>query len=171
MMRRLTVIWAMLAGTIAVDAGAQFASVPAPLLVADTGARVRISVASDVRQLTLGPRVHRLRGTIRALSPDTVHLALPGLPTPLAIPRGEVRRVETSLGPSSPCESAMRAGTIGAAIFVLPTFLLHDDAEARRRMSRGEAVVRGAAVGFTFGAWIGARRPYERWAPARLGPE
>lgn len=171
MMRRLTVVWAMLACTSAADGAAQFASVPAPLLVADTGARVRISVASDVRQFPLGRRVHRFRGTIRALTPDTVHLALPGLPTAIAIPRGEVRRVEASLGPSSRWESAIRAGSIGAAIFILPTLLAHDEARARERMSRGEAVARGAAVGFAFGAWIGARRPYERWAPARLRDE
>lgn len=167
MMRRLALAWAILACAIVADGDAQFASAPQPVLTADSGARVRISVGTE-SQLPPGSRIHRFRGTIRALTPDTVHLALPGGPGAIAIPREQVRRVEVSLGPSSRAESAIRAGIIGAAIFVRPALLIHDDPESRERLSRGEAVARGAAVGLAFGVWIGARLPYEQWAPARL---
>ncbi|MFN2566438.1 MAG: hypothetical protein ABR499_15690 [Gemmatimonadaceae bacterium] len=100
-----------------VTAGAQFTT-PRDAAVdttVETGARIRVSVASPFRQSPFSSRVERLRGVVRVISSDTLYVDLPNVVGAVAIPRASIRRVEISLGPSRRA-SALQAGTIGAVI-------------------------------------------------------
>jgi hypothetical protein len=150
------------------DVGAQF-TVPRDRAVdsVQPGARVRVSVASTFRQSVFSRRVERLRGTVRAVSPDTVYVELPNVAGAVAIPRASIRRVEISLG-SSRRAGALQAGTIGAVILGLRMWVAHEDPRSRRFPEAWQAVAVGGAIGFGAGAWLGSRWPRERWRVARL---
>jgi hypothetical protein len=162
----LTLVLSTFAG--AAPARAQFSAsyvVPAPV---DTGARVRVSVASDVRQTwPFASRVHRFQGVIRALTADTLYVELPNTVGGVAVPRASIRWLEVSLGRSR-LARAIEVGIISAVIFGARLAAVHQDPETRRFDSAAQAFAVGAAMGFAAGAYFGSRLPSERWAPARL---
>lgn len=164
---QLTVVLSALAS--ATSAGAQFSAayvVPAPV---DTGARVRVSVASDVRQTwPFAARVHRFQATVRAISADTLYVEVPNTVGRVAVPRASIRWLEVSLGRPSRLARAIEVGIIGAVIFGARTRAAHEDPATRRFDAAWKAVAVGAAMGFGAGAYFGARQPSERWAVARL---
>jgi hypothetical protein len=144
--------------------GAQF---PAEVQV---GARVRLWLPEAHRQAEGPARRQLLRGTIDALSGDTLRLAVPGAVGALAIPRASVRRLEVSRGrPSRPVSAAERAvgGAIGGAV---SWALLNDPRRTGGPHYRTDW--RAAGVGAAWGAGIGALTgllfPYERWRRVRL---
>lgn len=151
------------------NGGAQFTTLRAAAVdtTVEKGARIRVSVASAFRQSAFGSRVERLRGTVRAISPDTLYVELPNVVGAVAIPRASIRRVEISLGPSRRGR-ALQAGTICAVIFGLRMWVAHEDPRSRRFGEAWQAVAIGGAIGFSAGAWFGSRWPYERWRAARL---
>jgi hypothetical protein len=155
----------------AASADAQFSTafdVPTPV---DTGARVRVSVASEFRQLwPLAARVHRFQGTVRAISADTLYLELPNTIGRVAVPRTSIRWLEVSLGQRSRLAKAIEAGIIGAVIFGGSARAAHEEARARGRGydAAWKAVVAGASIGFGFGIYLGTRQESEHWATARL---
>jgi hypothetical protein len=152
----------------AAPAGAQFTAsyvVPAPV---DTGARVRVSMASRLRQTwQFGARVHRFQATIRAFTADTLYVEVPNTVGRVAVPRASIRWLEVSLGRSRAAR-AIEVGIISALIFGARMAAVHQDPETRRYDSAAQAFAVGAAMGFAAGAYFGSRLPSERWAPARL---
>ena len=101
-------------------------------------------------------RLRRITGTLRAIEPDTIRLALSPTGPPVAIPRILIYRVEGSLGRErrgSAGDAALVGGGIGALLM-----------GGFREKSR--AVV--FASGYAIGALVGAVRPYERWEQAWL---
>lgn len=164
---RLAVVLTGLVG--ATSAGAQFSAayvVPAPI---DSGARIRVSVASDVRQTwPLAARVHRFQATVRAMSADTLYVEVPNTVGRVAVPRASIRWLEVSLGRPSRWARAIEVGVVGAVIFGARMRAAHEDPETRRFDAAWKAVAVGAAMGFGVGAYFGGRQPSERWAMARL---
>lgn len=170
MRTRLLYLTVVLTGLVgATVAGAQFSAsyvVPAPV---DTGARVRVSVASDVRQTwPFAARVHRFQATVRAITADTLYVEVPNTVGRVAIPRASLRWLEVSMGRPSRVARAIEVGIIGAVIFGARTRAAHEDPETRRFNAAWKAVAVGAAMGFGAGVYFGARQPSERWATARL---
>jgi hypothetical protein len=167
---RLLQLTLALSGFVSVPpASAQFIAsyiVPTPV---DTGARVRVSVASDVRQTwPLAARVHRFQATVRAISADTLYVDVPNTVGRVAVPRASIRWLEVSRGRTSRAARAIEVGVVGAVIFGARLRAVHEDPETRRFDRAWKAVAVGAAMGFAAGAYFGARLPSERWAPARL---
>jgi hypothetical protein len=130
------------------------------------GTRVRVEVAEGVpqalRQPPFAAGAQRLQGTVHAISPETLYVALSNAVGTVAIPRATIRRVEMSLGRPSRRVSAMDVGTAGAVLFALfmPAFVVQPE---RRFGSSERAAAVGAGIGFGMGALFGALRPYERW--------
>lgn len=138
---------------------------PSPV---DTGARVRLTLRASHQPSSLASSGDRMRGVLRGVSADTVHLELPGIPRPVAIPRHHVQRVEASLGPPSRKASIVESGTVGAMLMALRMLWSHQDPETRVYDQAWQAGAVGAAMGFAAGAYFGGRLPYERWRSARL---
>ena len=162
----LTLMLSTFAG--AAPARGQFSAsyvVPAPV---DTGARVRVSVASGVRQTwPFASRVHRFQAVIRGVTADTLYVEMPNTVGRVAVPRASIRWLEVSLGRSR-LARAIEVGIIGAVIFGARVAAAHQDPETRQYGSAAQAFAVGAAMGFAAGAYFGGRMPSERWAPARL---
>jgi hypothetical protein len=170
MLTRSLQLTLMLSGLLsATGADAQFNAayvVPAPV---DTGARVRVSVASDVRQTwPLAARAHRFQATVQAISPDTLYVVLPNTVGRVAVPRPSIRWLEVSLGKPSRLARAIEVGIIGAVIGGARIRAAHEDPETKQYEATWKAVAVGAAMGFGAGVYFGARQPSERWAVARL---
>lgn len=150
-------------------AHAQFSAsyvVPTPV---DTGARVRVSVASEFRQTwPLAARAHRFQGMLRAVSADTLYLELPNVVGRVAVPRTSIRLLEVSTGRPSRWMRAIEWGTLGAMIFGARVVAAHQDPETRQYSSAWTAFAVGASMGFAAGAYFGGRRPSEGWAMARI---
>jgi hypothetical protein len=167
---RLQLTLALSALVATTSADAQFSAsyvVPVPV---DTGARVRVSVASDFRQMwPLAERVHQLRGMLRAVSADSLYLELPNVIGRVAVPRESIRRLEVSRGQPSRWLRAIEWGTIGAMILGARVVAAHQDPETRQYNSAWTAFAVGASMGFAAGAYFGARgHRSEQWTPARL---
>jgi hypothetical protein len=159
---RLVIPLALLAGLPCV-AGAQF---PAGVNV---GTRIRVWVPEPMRQMEGPTRRQLLRGTISALTPDSLRLSVPGTVGGLVIPRGSVRRLEVSRGVSRPASAFERAvgGAIGGAV----TWAAMNDPRRRggphyRTDWRAAGV--GASWGAGFGALVGFVFPSERWHRVRM---
>lgn len=133
------------------------------------GTRVRAWLPEAHRQ-SEGPwRRQLVRGSVEAVSPDTLLMTIPGAVGTVAIPRATLRRLEVSHGPSRGVSAAERAiaGAMGGAI----TWALMNDP----RRSGGPSYRtdwRAAGVGASWGAGIGALTgilfPHEHWKRVRL---
>jgi hypothetical protein len=133
----------------------------------DVGTPVRVTVASEFRQSLFGPRAERLRGTIRAISRDSLSIELPNVAGAVAIPRASIRQVEIRVGESRRA-GMMKAGTIGAVIFGLRMWAAHEEVRSRTLPETWQAVAVGGAIGFGAGAWFATRVPHEHWRAAHL---
>lgn len=134
------------------------------------GARVQVWVPEPYRQEAGPARRQLLRGTVAALSPDTLRLSIPGAVGTVAIPRESVRRLQLSRGrPSRPASGFERAvgGAAGAAI---SWALLNDPRRTGGPHYRTDwrAAGVGAAWGGGFGAVVGLLFPHEQWRRVRL---
>jgi hypothetical protein len=153
----------------ATGAGAQFSTTYVVPALVDTGARVRVSVASGVRQTwPLAARVHRFQATVRAISAETLYVEVPNTVGRVAVPRGSIRWLEVSLGRPSRWEKAIEVGLVCAVIFGARLRAAHEDPETRQFNAAWKAVAVGAGIGFAAGVYFGGRQPSERWAVARL---
>jgi hypothetical protein len=110
-----------------------------------------------------------LRGSVEAVSPDTLRLAVPGAFGVLSIPRGAVRRLEVSHGVSRPLSAIERAiaGAIGGGI---SHALMNDPKRTGGPHYRTDwrAAGVGAAWGAGIGAAIGFVLPHEQWHRVRM---
>ena len=132
------------------------------------GARVRVAIPDTVRQAPIGPQGQLIYGTVARSTADTLYLSVANTQGSLAIPHTSVRALSISNGLPSRRRSALVYGAqvalLGAAEFYLFQAIGTDDPFG----SRGAAALGGAALGFTFGAILGARRPGERWSDVPL---
>lgn len=133
------------------------------------GARVRVWVPEPYRQTDGPARRQLLRGTVAALTPDTLHLSIPGTVGTVAIPRVTMRRLQVSRGASRPA-SAIERAVGGAAGGAVSWALLNDPRRTGGPHYRTDW--RAAGVGAAWGAGIGALTgllfPHERWHRVRL---
>jgi len=84
----------------------------------ESGTRVRLWLPEAHRQAEGPVRRQLLRGTITALSADTLELSIPGTVGSIAVPRASIRRLEVSRGSSRAASAVERAvgGAIGGAV-------------------------------------------------------
>ena len=147
--------------------GALHAQFPAEVRA---GVRVRVWVPEPYRQMDGPARRQLLRGTVETLTPDTLHLSIPGAVGTVAIPRVAMRGLQVSRGrPSRPTSAIERAvgGAIGGAV---SWALLNDPRRSGGPHYRTDW--RAAGVGAGWGAGIGAVTgllfPHEQWRRVRL---
>lgn len=134
------------------------------------GQRVRVWLPERYHQMD-GPW-HRqvLRGTVTALSDDTLRLAIAGTGGTLVVPRSGIRRLELSRGRPRRIPSGIERA-IGGAIAGAIEIALQNDPYGRewphyRRDWRAaeEGAKWGAAIGFGWGFIF----PHEQWKRVRL---
>jgi hypothetical protein len=138
------------------------------------GARVSVQLPDTVRQAIFGrPRV-TLRGTVIAVSADTLTITpLGGLAGAVAVPRSRIDRLWISRGVPSRRTSAFRAGVRGAFLGTSMGYYARyvderGEPEFDRRMAEHAAM--GAGIGLVVGIIAGAWRPVERWKRLRVSP-
>ena len=120
----------------------------------DTGYRVRLEVAKEMRRSPVTLRGTRVVGTIRGISPETLYVRQGSSQGDMAIPRILLQRVEGSLGPPSRFASMKQLAYFGA---VLGLIFPSEDGWLRMRLMTAGAVA---------GALVGIVRPYEQWERA-----
>jgi hypothetical protein len=108
-----------------------------------------------------GPRVQWVHGGVEALATDTVYLRVHATPSPLAVPRASIKRMERSVGVPPRFESGLR-GALAGAFWLWAVSLVGESSVWNDEIAG--AVAGGAAIGFAFGAIF----PTERWRRIRL---
>jgi hypothetical protein len=149
---------------IPVRANAQF---PASV---QSGTRVRVWIPES-RLQDQGPwRRQQLRGTVAVVTPDTLHLSIPGTVGTLAVSRYTVRRLDISRGRPSRVASAFERAAGGAVVGAISVALQNDprNAEWPNYSRDWRAAEEGAKWGAAFGAVVGLILPTERWRRVRL---
>jgi hypothetical protein len=133
------------------------------------GARVRLLLPEPYRQAEGPVRRQLLRGTVEAVTADTLRLSIRGAVGAIAIPRASVRRLEVSRGVSRPASAVERAvgGAIGGAV---SWALMNDPRRSGGPHYRTDwrAAGVGASWGAGFGALTGLLFPHERWHRVRF---
>lgn len=135
-----------------------------------SGMRIRVSVPEPYMQ-EQGPwRRQQLRGTVAALTTDTLHLAVPGTHGTLAVPRQSIRRLDISRGRPSRVASAFERAFAGAIIGAITVVLDNDPrgSEWPHFSREWRAAEEGAKWGAAFGAVLGFVLPTERWRRVRM---
>jgi hypothetical protein len=146
---------ALLIAVVVPDAGAQrLADLPSGTLL-----RVRMASTRDWRE-----------GTFVAITPDS--LALQGPEQLFAVPRGQIRALERRDRDASRTSHVLTGGAIGAlaGVTVVIAGMIHCEHGQQNDMC-GVGVLfvpPAAAIGFAFGAIIGALPSVERWCPVEL---
>ena len=164
-MRRLLLVAALASLTTAERSAAQ--SEAGTIQMVGVGMRVQVGVVEGPPQSSMAAPAQDLRGTVRAIVPETLYLDITSISRTVAIPRRSIESVRLSLGPLSRRDSAILDGMIGGAIVavLLPSFVVQPE---RRFGSMDRATLAGAGIGFGAGALLGALRPIERWLVAWL---
>lgn len=136
----------------------------APSLIG-VGDRVRVEIRADSSRPPYATADHRIRGTVRAIAPDTLYLDLPSTIGTLPIPRGAIQGVAMSAGTPSPVANALDFGSGGALLgaLFLPRFIARPDHSFG---SSARAAVVSGGIGFGVGAVIGLFVRYEHWRVA-----
>ena len=134
------------------------------------GARVRVWLPEPYQQENTPWRRQLLRGTVRGVENDALQLTVPGVEGTLTVRRGDIRRLDMSLGPPSRVASALERAAgfaIGGAIWAA----IENDPNStewpaynRTWRAAGEGAKWGAAIG----AVVGFVFPTERWRRVRL---
>ena len=133
------------------------------------GARVRVWVSEPYRQADGPTRRQLLRGTVETVTPDALHLSIPGTVGTVAIPRVAMRRLQVSRGPSRPA-SAIERAVGGAIVGAVWWALLNDPRRTGGPHYRTDwrAAGVGAGWGAGVGAAVGLLFPHEQWRRVRL---
>jgi hypothetical protein len=155
------------AGLLLIAAPAVNAQIPgaaSPPWPTALGQRVQVGlpVLAEKRFGMIDDR-HVVRGTVEALSLDTLYLRPHPAAGLLAIPRPAIRSLALSRGHSR-SRTAFRwaargviVGALGAGLLETP---LLDDTRPREAST---VLLNGALVGGSLGAWLGAWKPTEDW--------
>ncbi len=134
------------------------------------GARVRVWLPEQYRQMDGPWRRLVLRGTVDTVLGDTLRLAVPGTGGSLAIPRATIRRLELSRGRPKRVPSAFERA-IGGAIGGALALALENDpygSEWPHYRRDWRAAEEGAKWGAAIGGAIGFLFPHEQWRRVRL---
>jgi hypothetical protein len=135
---------------------------------AEIAAGARVQVRLPEAQYQTDPRRgHLIRGRVRALTRDTLYVAVTDSLGPLAVPRTVIQHIDLSRGVPSRGASALRRGIL-SGVFSALTLVLFNKID--NRSDTGEAALVGGGVGFAFGAVLGALYPRERWKSVRFAP-
>ncbi len=126
------------------------------------GTRVRLTLGDSLRSAPFAPRVKYLVGQLVRTSGDTLFVIPAGAVTPSAMLFETVRRTERSRGASA-VRSALQQGLFAGSMIALFKYT-GQQSNGRRT---GDVIAWGAA-GASFGAIVGAVRPYEQWQRVRL---
>lgn len=135
-----------------------------------SGARIRVWVPEPYMQ-EQGPwRRQQLRGTVASVTPDTLHLTVPGTDGTLAVARSSIRRLDISRGRPSRVASAFERAFAGAIVGAISVALDNDPTGSEwPHYSRDwRAAEEGAKWGAAIGAAVGFILPTERWRRVRL---
>lgn len=145
-------------------ASAQFPS------AVENGARIRLWIPEERRQNDEPWRRQRLRGTVASVTPDTLHLSVPGTVGTLAFARQSIMRIDVSRGRPSRAASAFERAISGAIVGAISAAITNDPYGSKRpNYSRDwRAAEEGAKWGAVAGAVIGFTLPTERWRRVRL---
>jgi hypothetical protein len=130
-----------------------------------SGARIRVWVPEPYMQ-EQGPwRRQQLRGTVSSVTPDTLHVSVPGTDGTLAIARQSIRRLDISRGRPSRAASAIERAFAGAIVGAITVALDNDPhgSEWPNYSREWRAAEEGAKWGAAIGAVIGFVLPTERW--------
>lgn len=136
-----------------------------------SGSRIRVWVPEPYLQ-EQGPwRRQRLRGTVASVTPDTLHVSVPGTDGTLAVARESIRRLDVSRGRPSRVASAFERAFAGAIVGAISVALDNDPhgSEWPNYSREWRAAEEGAKWGAAIGAVIGFVLPTERWRRVRLG--
>jgi hypothetical protein len=126
------------------------------------GSRVRVRLPEKEYQFD-GRRGHLLRGRVRALSPDTLYLAVTDSIGPIAIPRSVISQLALSRGVPSRAESAVKRGLLNGVLSALVVVAMYELEDSPGDWSTGTVALAGGGIGFGLGAIFGAIYPRERW--------
>jgi hypothetical protein len=126
-----------------------------------SGARVRIELSDSLRPFPLARRTRVMVGRLARATPDTLFLQI-GSPDTLRIARSTVRQLSISLG-ATRSRSAAEQALITSLTVAAVTYA----AGERNGVTRNDRALTMGAVGFGFGALLGALRPYEHWRRVR----
>ena len=135
-----------------------------------SGIRIRVWVPEPYMQ-EQGPwRRQQLRGTVASLTPDTLHVSVPGTEGTLAVARQSIRRLDISRGRPSRVASAVERAFAGAIVGAITAVLQNDPrgSEWPHYSREWRAAEEGAKWGAAIGAAIGFILPTERWRRVRL---
>lgn len=135
-----------------------------------SGARIRVWVPEPYMQ-EQGPwRRQQLRGTVALVTPDTLHLSVPGTEGTLAVARASIRRLDISRGRPSRVASAFERAFAGAIVGAISVALDNDPrgSEWPHYSRDWRAAEEGAKWGAAIGAAVGFILPTERWRRVRL---
>lgn len=129
------------------------------------GARVRLVLLPDREADRAQPQ--ELRGTVVAISGDSLTLQMHAAVASVTVPLGWVQRMHVSLGRTSAWEGAREGGTLGLLIGAgLGAMIGAEIAQATEEPFLQTVLIRAAAYGLSIGATtaiLGALQPGERW--------
>ena len=164
---RLSLLPAILATTIALASTPSAAQLPAEIT---PGARVRVALPESMRLGGVGPRIQYLIGTVARVGADTVHLAVPGVASEVAVGRPSLD-IGISRGVSR-TRTALHYGLLAGVVGAMVLYNSHGDGDADGGLtgsgSAASEAMMGGAVGFGLGGLFGAMNPAERWRRVRL---
>jgi hypothetical protein len=135
-----------------------------------SGVRIRVWVPESWPQ-DQGPwRRQQLRGTVASVTPDTLHVSVPGTDGTLAVARQSITRLEISRGRPSRVASAFERAFAGAVVGAISVALDNDPhgSEWPHYSREWRAAEEGAKWGAAFGAALGFILPTERWSRVRI---
>lgn len=134
------------------------------------GTRVQVRLPEKQYQFA-GLRGHLLRGRVRALTSDTLYLAVTDSVGPIAIPRSLIEQLKLSRGVPSRGASALKRGLISGAGWALLLGAWAELDDDPGGLDTGEAALLGGGIGLASGAIFGAIWPRERWKKLDLAKD
>lgn len=132
----------------------------------DAGVRVRVWLTRQPSWVEGAAEEQRVRGTLTAVSPDSLTVSMHPGAAPVALAWPAVSRLDRSKGVQSRLASALLRGLQGAALGALE-FALLDEQQGLYSSTR-KAMLVGAATGAGIGIAWGGLHPQERWSRVRL---
>ncbi len=129
------------------------------------GHRVRLFLVRQPMRVEGNAPGQQLRGTVIAVTPDTLTLGLHPSAAPLAVAATGIRRIDFSHGARGRLEGAVRGGILGAGSLGLVSVLMAVGSD--RPPDLWQAGMAGAALGGVLGGVTGAMIPLERWKRVR----
>lgn len=141
------------------------AQAPVPL---ETGTRIRLWLRAQPPEIEGAAPQQLLRGTLAAVSADSLTLHIHAGVAPFSIAWDAVSRLDESRGVPSPAQSASRSGALWALYGASQFMVLENRAKDPLLDASWYSALAGAGVGVLVAALTGELRPRERWRRIRL---